>query len=189
MFYAAFLGVEAFLALMLTSVHGYSTAVTGIVIALGAISWSGGSWLQSKLDEKHADKRPLRMFAGAVLLTLGIVAQLVALNLTVQPLPLIVTGWVLAGLGIGMAHATSSVLAFAQAAEGEVGSVSAALQVSDQLLGAVATGVGGALFAFASRSGADDRQGILLAFGFVMMLSAAALVACWRAGSVSSRSA
>ncbi|MBX3144655.1 MAG: hypothetical protein KF813_12920 [Trueperaceae bacterium] len=129
------------------------------------------------------------MFAGAVLLTLGIVAQLVALNLTVQPLPLIVTGWVLAGLGIGMAHATSSVLAFAQAAEGEVGSVSAALQVSDQLLGAVATGVGGALFAFASRSGADDRQGILLAFGFVMMLSAAALVACWRAGSVSSRSA
>ncbi len=186
MFYAAFLGVEAFLALMLTSVHGHSTAVTGVVIALGAISWSAGSWLQSKLDERHADKRALRMFAGAVLLTIGIVAQIVALNLTGAPLAIVVAGWVIAGLGIGMAHATSSVLAFAQAPESEVGSVSAALQVSDQLLAAVATGVGGALFALAARAGSGDRHGILLAFGFVMVLAAVALMACWRAGGVRS---
>ncbi|HET8984284.1 MAG TPA: MFS transporter [Trueperaceae bacterium] len=178
--FAAFLGVEAFLALMLTAVHDYSTAVTGAVIATGAISWAAGSWLQSRLDENHADKRGLRMFAGAGLLTLGIVGQLIALFLTASPLVVVVSGWVLAGLGIGMAHATASVLAFALAPPGEEGSVSAALQISDQLLAAVSTGVGGALFAFATRRGWDEQRGILLAFAFVMVLAGVALAAGWR---------
>jgi MFS family permease len=179
--FAAFLGVEAFLALMLTAVLGYSTAVTGAVIATGAISWAAGSWLQSRLDEKHAERRGLRMFAGAALLTLGIGAQLAALLLPAAPLAVVVGGWVLAGLGIGMAHATASVLAFALAEPGEEGSVSAALQISDQLLAAVSTGVGGALFAYATRRGWPEQNGILLAFAFVMVLAGLALAAGWRA--------
>ena len=78
--FAAFIGVEAFLSLMLTAVHGHSTAVTGFVIATGAISWSGGAWLQSRLDEKHADKRALRVFAGMVLLTVTIVGASLAIG-------------------------------------------------------------------------------------------------------------
>ena len=178
--FAAFIGVEAFLSLMLTAVHGHSTAVTGFVIATGAISWSGGAWLQSRLDEKHADKRALRVFAGMVLLTVGICVQVLALLLDTAPLAVVVGGWVLAGLGIGMAHATSSVLAFALAPEGEVGSVSAALQISDQFMAAVSTGVGGALFALAARLGWDERSGIMLAFAFVMLLAMLGLVASWR---------
>lgn len=179
--FAAFIGVEAFLSLMLTAVHGYSTAVIGTVIATGAISWSGGAWLQSRLDETHADKRALRVFVGMVLLTLGICAQVLALFLDTAPLAVVVGGWVLAGLGIGMAHATSSVLAFALAPEGEVGSVSAALQISDQFMASVSTGVGGALFALATRRGWDEQHGIALAFGFVMLLAGLGLVASWRA--------
>lgn len=181
--FAAFIGVEAFLALMLTAVHGYSTAITGVVIATGAISWSAGSWLQSKLDERHADKRALRMLAGTALLSLGVGAQVLALFLTAAPIVIVVAGWVLAGLGIGMAHATSSVLAFALAPAGEVGRVSAALQISDQFLAAVSTGVGGALFALAARIGWSEQRGILLAFSFVMVLTAFALAASWRAGA------
>ena len=179
--FAAFIGVEAFLSLMLTAVHGYSTAIIGTVIATGAISWAGGAWLQSRLDDKHADKRALRVFAGMVLLTLGICAQAIALFLDAAPLVVVVGGWVLAGLGIGMAHATSSVLAFALAPEGEVGSVSAALQISDQFMAAVSTGVGGTLFALAGRLGWDVRYGIALAFAFVMLLAGVGLVAGWRA--------
>src|SRR5690606_39012420 len=47
--FAAVVGVEVFLALMLTAVHGYSSTVTGAVIATGSVSWSVGSWLQSRL--------------------------------------------------------------------------------------------------------------------------------------------
>src|SRR5690606_4769462 len=161
--FAAFIGVEAFLSLMLTAVHGYSTAVVGTVIATGAISWAAGAWLQSRLDENHADKRPLRMFAGMAILTLGIIAQVAATFVDATSLVVVVGGWVLAGLGIGMAHATSSVLAFALAPDGGEGSVSAALQISDQFMAAVSTGVGGALFALATRLGWDVQHGIMLA--------------------------
>src|SRR5690606_6494869 len=100
---AAFIGVEAFLALMLTSVHGFSTAVTGAVIATGAVSWALGSWLQSRHDENHADKRELRLVAGTTLLTLGIATQAVTLLVGHPPLVMVIAGWVVAGLGIGIA--------------------------------------------------------------------------------------
>lgn len=185
--FSAFIGVEAFLALMLTAVHGHSTAVTGVVIATGSISWSVGAWLQSKLDDRHADKRALRMFAGIALLTLGIALQVIALFVSAAPLAVVIAGWVLAGLGIGIAHATSSVLAFALAPPGEEGSVSAALQISDQFMAAISTGVGGALFALATRLEWGAQRGILLAFAFVVVLAGVALVAGWRAGEARER--
>lgn len=178
--FAAFVGVEAFLALMLTSVHGYSTAVTGAVIATGSISWAVGAWLQARHDEKHSDKRALRMFVGAWLIALGIAAQVAALFMTSFPLVVVVTGWIVAGLGIGMAHSTSSVLAFALAPAGEEGRVSAALQISDTFMAAGSTGVGGALFALATRLDLTQQYGILLAYGFVLLMALVALVASWR---------
>lgn len=179
---SSFIGVEAFMALMLTTVHDYSIAVTGVVIATGAFSWAFGSWLQSKLDESHPHQRPARMFAGIGLLTFGIALQAVALFATTMPLVIIVVGWVLAGVGIGTSHSTASVLAFALAPAGEEGRVAAAVQISDQLLAAVSTGVGGALLALATRMGWGARYGILMALAFVMVLAGLALVAGWRSG-------
>ena len=177
---AAFIGVEAFLALMLTSVHGFSTAVTGAVIATGALSWALGSWLQSRHDENHADKRELRLVAGTTLLTLGIATQAVTLLVGHPPLAIVVAGWVVAGLGIGIAHSTSSVLAFALAPPREVGSVSAALQIGDQFGSALSTGVGGALLALATRTGWGQKNGLVLAFAFVLVLAVVAVTAAWR---------
>lgn len=179
--FSAFVGVEAFLALLLTSVHGYSTAVTGAVIAAGSISWAVGAWLQSRLDEGQARVRARRMFVGTSLIALGIVAQVAALFMTNAALVVVVVGWVVAGLGIGLAHSTSSVLAFALAPAGEEGGVSAALQIADQFTAAVSTGIGGALLAIATRLAWSQQQGILLAIGFVMLLAVVGLIATWRA--------
>src|SRR5690606_1005277 len=99
------------------------------------------------------------------------------------PLAIVVAGWILAGLGIGLAHTTASVLAFALAPTGEEGRVSAALQVSDQFMAAVSTGVGGALLALATRLTWSERYGILLALCFVMLLALVALIASWRSAS------
>ncbi len=178
--FSAFVAVEAFLALMLTSVHGYSTAVTGAVIATGSISWAVGAWLQSRLDEGGAGRRAKRMFVGTALITVGIVAQVVAVFMTSGVLVIVVSGWVVAGLGIGMAHSTSSVLAFALAPPGEEGKVSVALQIADQFTAALSTGVGGALLAIATRAGWSQQQGILLAIGFVIVLAVVGLLATWR---------
>jgi MFS family permease len=180
MLFAAFTGVEVFLALLITTVLGYSTGVTGAVIATGSISWAVGSWLQSRLDSKRPEQRPQRLFFGTTLITAGIVAQLGALWLPGPTLPLVVAGWIVAGLGIGMAHSTASVLAFALAPAGDEGKVSAALQIADQFTAAFSTGVGGALLAMAARLDWSPRSGVLMAIAFVLILAGLALMAARR---------
>jgi len=181
LFYAAFAGVEAFLAFMLTRVHGYSEAVTGVAIATGALSWALGSFLQSRLDKRGAGElgRARRIRLGTILLSVGLPVQLVALFVPFYALPISVLGWATAGLGIGLAHATASVLAFAYAPEGQGGTVSASLQLADQFSSALSTGIGGALLALATRLGWSERVGVAWAYLFCLLLI---VTAVWTAG-------
>ncbi len=185
LFYAAFGGVEAFLAFMLTRVHGYSEAVTGVAIATGALSWALGSFVQSRLDKRGAGdlERARRIRLGTVLLSIGLPVQLVALFAPSYSLPISVVGWATAGLGIGLAHATASVLAFAYAPEGQGGTVSASLQLADQFSSALSTGIGGALLAFATRLGFSESSGVAWAYLFCLLLIVTAVWTSGRTGA------
>ena len=181
LFYAGFIGVEAFLALVLTSVHGFSPATTGLAIASGAISWTLGSWTQDRLDTRFgSESRPTRILTGTLIVSLGLGVQIFALLTTFYPLFITVGGWMLAGLGIGLAHSSSSVLAFALAPSGEEGAVSASLQLADQFSAALSTGVGGALFALSLGLGMAEVYGIFLALIFSVMLALLSVVAARR---------
>lgn len=184
LFYAAFAGVEAFLAFMLTRVHGYSATVTALVIATGALSWAFGSFVQARLDRRGGavQGRARRIRLGTVLLSVGLSVQLLALFAPAQPLLISALGWATAGLGIGLAHATASVLAFAYAPEGQGGAVSASLQLADQFTSALATGVGGALLSLATRLSLGERSGVAWTFGFCLLLI---VTAVWLAGRLS----
>ena len=185
LFFAAFAGVEAFLALMLTSVHGFSSSVTGVAIATGAISWTLGSWSQERLDARFEGRgRGLRILVGTSILSVGLAVQIVALFTAWHPLIVTVFGWMLSGLGIGLAHATSSVLAFSLISPGEEGVVSSSLQLADTFTGALSTGVGGALFALVTGAGGGERQGILLAFVLSVFIVLMSVVAAYRIGSL-----
>jgi MFS family permease len=183
--FAAFITVEVFLALMLTDVLSLSSAVTGVVIATGAISWSAGAWTQARLEARPgraasspwqarlavlAERRHLRVSVGVAVLALGLVTQAAALAVGPERITLAVAvalaGWLVAGIGIGFAHATSSALAFARAeAEGvEAGAVSASLLLADNVAAATATGIGGALLASAAAAGAGLTTGVGLGF-------------------------
>ncbi len=184
LFYAGFIGVEAFLALVLTSVHGFSAATTGLAIASGAVSWTLGSWTQDRLDTRSGgERRPQRVLVGSAIVSLGLAVQVFALFTTFYPLVVTVGGWMLAGLGIGLAHSSSSVLAFALAPAGEEGAVAAALQLADQFTAAISTGVGGALFALALGSGVAEVYGILFALCFSVGLVLLSVVAAGRIGN------
>lgn len=178
--YAAFIGVEAFMSLMLTSVHGYRPAVTGIAIATGAISWTLGSWLQERLEGRWSRQR--RILAGSLLLAAGLSGQLLTLYAPIEPLPIGITAWVLAGLGIGLAHASTSVLAFALAPRGEEGVVAASLQMVEALFAALSTGIGGALFALALARQGGEQVGILAAFAVSIALVLLSVMSAWRIG-------
>jgi len=174
-FFAAFIGVEAFLALMLTDLHGLSSAATGAVIATGAISWAVGSWWQARRDAGGARRgdRGRRVRVGVTVLGVGLALQGWALawagDAGAAATVIAVVGWVAAGFGIGSAHATSSVLAFALAEDDGVaaGRVSAALQLADNVGAALATGLGGAALALvaATAGPAALRGGVAAAFG------------------------
>ena len=183
--YAAFVATEAFLVLALTEVHGLSASLTGVVIATGAVSWTAGSWLQDRWDERspeneHDTRRRSRLALGTLILSVGIGVQLLALFIDVYPLLITVLGWLLCGLGIGVAHSTSSVLAFAFAPRGEEGAVSASLQIADQLTSALSTGVGGAVLATAVSLQWGQQPGIAVIFGINLFLVGTALLAAYR---------
>ena len=185
--YAAFVATEAFLVLALTEVHGLSSSLTGVAIATGAVSWTAGSWLQDRWDERAAEEdrasnRRWRLALGTLILSVGIGVQLFALFVNVVPLLITISGWLLCGLGIGVSHSTSSVLAFAFAPEGEEGAVSASLQIADQFTSALSTGVGGAVLALAVSAAWGQQLGIAVIFGLNLLLVVGAVVAAYRVG-------
>ncbi len=185
--YAAFVATEAFLVLALTDVHGLSSSLTGVAIATGAVSWTVGSWLQDYWDEhspegEKGSRRRQRLVLGTLFLSAGIGVQLFALFVNVVPLLITISGWLLCGLGMGVSHSTSSVLAFAFAPEGEEGAVSASLQIADQFTSALSTGVGGALLAFAVGVQWGQQLGIAVIFGVNLLLVVGAVVAAYRVG-------
>ncbi len=177
---ATAVGVEAFLALTLTTVLGYTSTVTGGVVAVGSIGWAVGAWLQARLDERFRARRGLWLNVGAWTMAAGLLGQFAALYRFSWPLTVVIAAWFVVGLGAGMAHSMASVSALFLAPEGKEGRVSSSLAISDQWAAAMCTGIAGSLLALAARLAWSQEEGIALASGFVLAVGALALVAARR---------
>lgn len=176
-FHAGFIGVEAFVAYMLTQVHQLPEVRVGVVIAAGSLSWAAGAFMQSRWDKVYASlrARSSRVQAGTVIVVLGLVVQLVALFIPVGTMVVCTLGWMCAGFGVGMTHSGSSVLAFALAPEGEGGAVASYLQLADQFGAAVVSGIGGALLALSLRLEVGTLWGVAWAFIFAVGVASLAV--------------
>ncbi|GGS52535.1 MULTISPECIES: MFS transporter [Actinokineospora] len=156
LFAGAFFGVEAFVPLTLTAVHGYSPALAGLPLTVGALGWSAASWWQGRVELP----RSVLVRIGFTILAVG----LAGMALVAPDWPLAWTAslwWAIAGAGMGMAFPAVSVLALDYAAESERGFASSALQVSDMVFSAVMVGTGGVLLA-ALASTAAPTQAVLV---------------------------
>lgn len=137
---AGVVATEAFLPLMLVQIHGWTEKSTGIVLAVGGVSWGIGSFIQSRVHEPHWRHRlPL---LGGGLSTLG-VAIAALTSLPFMPPVLTAFAWVLAGTGIGLTLPAMSVVALAVSPQREHGTVSAALQIVDGIGAALAIAIVG----------------------------------------------
>ncbi len=139
---AAFAGAEAYLPLLLTLERDLTLSQAGWVLTVGAVTWCAGATLAARV----ALAPVTRVRLGVVLVAAGTGSFLVALVPGV-PLVVAVLAWGVAGAGIGMAFSTLSVLVLGEAAPGEEGRVSSALQLNDSLVQALALAAGSALFA------------------------------------------
>ncbi|MFC6881062.1 MULTISPECIES: MFS transporter [Actinomadura] len=165
-------GSEAFFPLAMTTVWGLSSTGAGLALAVGAVTWVAGAWLQARVDERGGDRgRRLRVVAGFGLLVagLGVLVAAVALH-DALPVAVAAAGWGVGGLGMGLVYPSVTTLALGQARAGEEGATSASLQLSETLSVAVMTGLGGAVVALGVSAGWEEAT----SFAVVFAMTAAA---------------
>jgi MFS family permease len=140
---AAFFLCEAFIPLWLQQQRGWSIAGAGVALTGGALCWSIGSHLQSRMDDDA--KRRAWLGRGCLLVCAGIA---VCLATVVDLLPdwAILLGWSTTGLGVGLALPMLSVLTLKLAPREQQGIHSSALQLCAALCTSAALAAGGLLF-------------------------------------------
>lgn len=140
---ASFMASEAYLPLLLQDLHGYSPAEAGGVLAIGSVTWAGGSWLQGRLGD-GVDRFRVMVLGSSVVLT-GTLTLLASVWLGWAGWTILLI-WGLTLLGVGMAYPTTSLLTMRLSPRETLGRNSSSLQVSEALASAVALAAVGAVF-------------------------------------------
>ena len=172
---SAFATTEVFIPLFLTREQGWSLTRAGLTLSVGAVLWSCGSAVQSRIRLARDRRSALQAGFGAVLLGITLVTTQVLTG--VSPL-LLVCGWALAGFGIGVSFPMLSVLMLSLSASAEQGRNASALQLSDALCSSAALAVAGALF---NAAGDGGRHGYGLVLVLTLALAAAGVLLARRA--------
>ncbi|MEY4136116.1 MAG: hypothetical protein RL205_244, partial [Actinomycetota bacterium] len=105
-FAASYFSAEVFIPLALVQIRGLSTTMAGLTIAVSAVAWAGGSYLQSRLSASEDRSRAVRL--GAAMLAVAIVTVPLSLN-DAWPAWSAGISWVLASAGMGLAVPSISV--------------------------------------------------------------------------------
>lgn len=174
-----FFSADFFLPLTLTSVKGVGTAFAGISLTAGTLSWTAGAWLQARLAAR-VDRRRL-LTAGFAFVALGVG---LAASLLLQPVPALmaVIAWLVAGLGMGIAYSTITLVVLADAPPAQQGRATASLQLADVLGAALGTGIGGVFVAVGNNSGWSRTSALAFAFATATLAALVGLAAAHRIG-------
>lgn len=167
---SAFFLCEAFVPLWLHQERGWSITAAGLALTGGAVSWSLGSHLQSRVAD--AAQRKLLLGRGCLLLCFGIAISGATL-LQLLPDWLLLLGWSIAGLGTGLALPMLGVLTLKLAPRAEQGTYSSALQLCAALGTGATLAAGGVLFSLLHASN------VLLAYESVFVLAGVLALTAW----------
>ena len=182
---AGFAGAQSFLPLVLVQAEGFSLQAAGVILTVGSIGWMLGAWLQSRPWLRL--RRDLIIGAGAVSSAVGLAATAVAAWVPGRLVPLSVTGWVFAGLGMGLAVASTSLAVMQLSAPVEIGRNTSSLQVGEALGASIGAGLAGTMFVLGT-----SRANPTLGFGGLLtvmaLLSLAGVAAAARIGPVENHS-
>ncbi len=170
---ASFNGALTFIPLMLVNERHLSLTTAGIMLTVGALGWSFGSFVQGH----HAlnNRRSELVVAGGASLTAGIL-----LLATIAEL-----GWhyylvglatALSGMGMGLAMSSTSVLSLALSPVSDHGRTSSSLQVSDVLGSVMGISTAGAVFAAMHNPAGSDIHVFELIWVSLAAVAALAMV-------------
>jgi MFS family permease len=152
---------DAYVPLALQDWRGTSAAVSGVALTAATLAWSAGAWVQARGIVTAGARRYVR--TGFATVIVGIVGFIAVLSPAV-PIAVGIGAWAVAGLGMGFAYSTMSLVTLREAAPGQEGAASSALQLSDVLGTALGAGMGGALIAGGVALGLEGWWGLAAAF-------------------------
>lgn len=158
----AFFGANVFLPLALVSIRGTSAASAGLALTAATLSWTAGSWIQARQAIRWGLPRLIAL--GFLALAAGIALSAMVLFEAV-PVLASVPLWAIAGLGMGLAYSSTSLLVLRYAAEGRQGEATSSLQLADTLGTTLGAGLAGGIVAFGAGNGWDPAHALLVAFG------------------------
>jgi len=162
----AFFGAEAFVPLMLVEQRAVPLLQAGVVLTVGSIGWTVGSWLQARpwlrlRRDRLITLGCLSVATGGALV--GVIALFPAL-----PYVLVAVAWIFSGLGMGLATSSTSLAVMSLSGAAEQGRNASSLNVADALGSGIFVGIAGSIFAALRASGS-----LALTFGVVQLSMAA----------------
>ncbi|MBI2777895.1 MAG: MFS transporter [Chloroflexi bacterium] len=165
----AFFSIDAYVALLLVEVRGWSAAAAGLALTGATISWSFGSWLQSRTVGRIGAERFVRI--GFPVVALGVAGTALALVPAI-PAWIAIPWFALSGLGMGLAYSQFAIIVLRDAPRDNQGAITAAISLSDALGTALGTGIAGAMVAASVRLGAGPAPGL----GFAIAMGVAVAI-------------
>ena len=165
----AFFSVDAYVALLLVNVRGWSAAGAGVALTAATLTWTGGSWTQARLSSRYRPEQFVRV--GFPIVAIGI-AGLGLILLPGVPAAIAIPVFAIAGLGMGLTYAQFALIVLRDAPTAIQGSVTSGLTLSDVIGTALGTGIAAAAVSTAVRQGEGPGPGIgiAIAVGTVVAL-------------------
>jgi MFS family permease len=157
----AFFGADAYVTLTITTVRHESTVLAGVVVTGSTLAWTAGAWVQARLSASWAGRRLVRI--GLALVLAGIAGMALCCRPSV-PVAAALAAWSVAGLGMGLGYAPTTLMMLREAPVGRVGWASASLNLADVLGTALGIGAGGAAVTAVAGSGRALATGVTIAF-------------------------
>ncbi|MEU3271591.1 MFS transporter [Saccharomonospora sp. NPDC006951] len=162
----SFAGMEAFLPLTMTGVHGYGPAMAGMPLTMAAVSWSAASVVQGRRPDW---RRESLVRAGFGFVAVGLLLFM-AVSQAWCPGWVAFLGAAAGGAGMGIAFPSISVLLLRFSPVAERGFNTSALQLGDWVASALAVGLGGVLLGALASAGSPGPAVTVL--GAVLAASA-----------------
>jgi MFS family permease len=156
----AFFTVDAYVALLLVQVRGWSAAAAGIALTAATLSWTLGSWTQARLSVRISPERFVRL--GFPVVAAGI-AGLGLVLIPGVPSWIAVPIFALAGFGMGITYSQFALIVLRDVPRDSQGTVTSGLTLSDALGTALGTSVAAAFVSAAVRAGAGPAPGLAAA--------------------------
>lgn len=166
---AVMIATDAYIPLYLQHYRGFTPTAAGLVIAIGAVGWVIGSWLQGRRGSTQRDSDAL-IATAALLVAFGPAGALLFVA-GVIPVAVLVAACVLMGMGMGMAYPriTSAVLALSPA--GEQGVNSSAIQAAENMASTAFLAITGAVLAVLAAT-----EGFVVVYALIIVAAGLAVV-------------